>query len=588
MRKIRPSSIERVLAATDIAAIIGAHVHLRKAGGRLKGLCPFHQEKTPSFSVDPEKRLYHCFGCQAGGNSVSFLMEKQGMGFVEAIEYLAERSGVELEYESGAEPQVDNHREHLLALNRRVLLSFRNQLAKVSSAQQYLQSRHLTQRTIDDFGLGYADGREESLQELFEDSRDDLLELGLLAQDQDRVYDRFRQRIMFPLWDVRGQVVGFAGRDLSGRSPAKYMNSPESDLFDKKRLLYGYHLARGAIRTRRRAFVVEGYFDVIRAHQCGLTETVAIMGTSFSVHHARLLGPQTAVYLVFDGDSAGFKAALRSSEILTQCDIIARVVFLPEGEDPDSFLQRNTPERFEELVASARDIGEFLIDQRINSGQGDVASLAVAVKELREFIARIPDSIKRQAYTNYLRELTHIDPFGQGAKPSLRSGSPATGIRRPGNVARKNTRHHKKPIDKMYVEKYLLRVMFHSDDLFEEISHALGGDMLSSPFSELKNHATKLHLQDADLDEIQKNLSQGALGEALEQVMQIDLGEVDIEQMRHEINHKIENLYLRKRHQALKRRLFASPAEASGSDVSEPERQQMLQELMDIQRELSL
>ncbi|UCZ56866.1 DNA primase [Desulfurispirillum indicum] len=600
MRKIRQDSIERVLNAVDIVEIVGGHVHLRKAGGSHIGLCPFHSEKTPSFHVTPDKGLYYCFGCGAGGNASKFLMEKLGMTFVEAMELLSQKTGVALEYESGTEPREDSRRENLLTLNRRVLLSFRNQLGKNARARQYLESRLIPGQLIDEFGLGYADGREYSLLELFEENHDDLLELGLIASGEDkRLYDRFRQRVMFPIWDAAGGVVGFAGRDLSGKSPAKYMNSPESGLFEKKKLLYAYHIAKASIRKKRRAIVVEGYFDVIRAHQQGLTETVAVMGTSLSTYHARLLGQQTDVYVVFDGDEAGLRAALRTSELLTQSDLALRVVFLPDGHDPDTYFQRHRVEQFEELLSQARDVGEFRIDRLLESSSGDVTQLSQAVRELREFINRIPDSIRRQAYANYLRERTQIDPFGSGQSPSGRSrmrpprsgGNLSTGqplgSEASGSFLRESLRKVKKPVDKNDAAPYLLKVMFSSEEMFEEISSALGSDILSAPYSTIKDQATSWHLERLPLEQIIERLMDSPLAAPMAHILSLDIGKEDILGMTPDIIEKIESLYMHHRHENLKQQLFAPSSSESGAPLSEDERRRMLQELLEIQRELT-
>lgn len=329
---------EEIRSRLDFKAVVERYVPLKPAGkGRWKGLCPFHNEKTPSFYVDEQKGMFYCFGCKAGGDAFKFVQMIEGVDFREALEKLAQETGVELP-ERGP---VHRPSKDLIEVNRLALSYFRNQLAGPPLA--YLQRRGLEEATIERYALGFAPKRWDGLVNFLK--RHDVplklgLEAGVLAEKDGRVYDRLRARVVFPIRDPMGRVVAFTGRALSDEDAPKYLNTPESDVFKKNRLLYGYPEARKSIRERKRAIVVEGLFDVLTLAQMGWTETVAVLGSALSPEQARLLERAEAerLYLAFDADEAGRRATLAGLDVGVARRFLTFAVLLPEGRDPGDLL----------------------------------------------------------------------------------------------------------------------------------------------------------------------------------------------------------------------------------------------------------
>lgn len=494
MKRIRHSCVEQILDSADIVEIIAPWVELRKAGNSWKGCCPFHQEKTPSFNVTPSRGLYHCFGCGASGNLLGFLRDKAGMDFVQAMEYLSERTGIALEYESGSDNPAQRHRERRLDINNQVQMVFRRQLGQSERARSYLRQRQIGQELAERFGFGYAEGREQRLPDLVRADLDELKELGLVAESDDgRDYDRFRDRLMLPVCDRRGMILGFAGRDLSGRSPAKYMNTPETPLFHKRELLFGQHLARPALRKRSRMLVMEGYFDVIRAHQYGFEEAVAVMGTALSPEHLRGIGESIEIYLLFDGDQAGEKALQRSAELTRQCPQPIRAVLLPGGQDPDSFLLAEGAKALDASIEQAEDLGERHLRTIAAQARNDTSGIAEAASLMRTWVDGVGNQLKRQGYQQFVRNLLEIDPW----EPS-RSGIAIRG-RRDQPTPRKKWHDPARRIiqfprlDKNSLEKDLFRLMLSSDEAFEFLLEDCSSDILQSPYDKIFMEAVHLH-----------------------------------------------------------------------------------------------
>jgi DNA primase len=352
--RIKDTSVEAVKAAANIVDLVEARTRLRKVGGRYTGLCPFHQEKTPSFSVSPDRGTYHCFGCGVGGDSISFVREIEGLDFVGAIEWLADRFSVPLEYEESS-PEADAQRkrtERLYALLDQAASFYERTLWTPSgkAVQEYLASRGLGEEVCKEFRLGLSPSGSTLTKKALEKgfTREELAAAGLLTK---RGTDYFQQRLMFPLTDARGRVIGFQARKLREDDPlrGKYVNSPESELFHKSNVLYGLQLARAAITKEDRAVVVEGNTDVIALHQVGLKPVVASMGTALTDRQLKELGRLTQrVFLCFDSDSAGEDATLRGMELAIREGLDVRIVALPKGKDP-----ADEPDSFEEKLAAA-------------------------------------------------------------------------------------------------------------------------------------------------------------------------------------------------------------------------------------------
>jgi DNA primase len=367
---IPQSFIQDLLSRVDIVDVVESAVQLKRAGANYSACCPFHTEKTPSFTVSPAKQFYHCFGCGAHGTAISFLMEYHGMGFIDAVKDLASRVGMTVpepdpafrrQTETPAGPDLTE----LLADAARY---YKEQLKRSEVAIRYLKGRGLTGEIAARFGLGFAPDGWQNLEAVFPNYADKaLVDAGLIIQNEEgRRYDRFRDRIMFPIVNPRGDIIGFGGRVL-GQGEPKYLNSPETPVFEKGRELYGLFQARQAIRAAGRVLVVEGYMDVVALAQHGVEYAVATLGTATTpVHVQKLLRQTDEVVFAFDGDKAGRKAAWRALEqslaALADGKQI-RFLFLPEGEDPDTYIRSQGREAFEALVAQAEPLSRYLLDE---------------------------------------------------------------------------------------------------------------------------------------------------------------------------------------------------------------------------------
>ncbi|MCE5182660.1 MAG: DNA primase [Betaproteobacteria bacterium] len=364
---IPQSFIQDLLNRLDIVDVVDRYVPLKKAGANYVACCPFHGEKTPSFSVSPAKQFYHCFGCGAHGSAIGFVMEHQGLGFVEAVEELARSAGMAVpKEESGThERRADGDLDVLPDVLQRATRFYREELKRSETAIDYLKKRGLSGEIAARFGVGYAPGGWQNLAAVFPDYQaKSLVQAGLVIEGEGKRYDRFRDRIMFPILSQRGAVIGFGGRVLGAGEP-KYLNSPETPLFEKGRELYGLFQARQAIRAAGRVIVVEGYMDVVALAQHGVEYAVATLGTATTpVHVQKLLRQSDNVVFCFDGDTAGRKAAWRALEnslALVGDDKGVKFLFLPQGEDPDSYVRKEGKAAFETLIEGALPLSEFLL-----------------------------------------------------------------------------------------------------------------------------------------------------------------------------------------------------------------------------------
>ncbi|MDR0528717.1 MAG: DNA primase [Zoogloeaceae bacterium] len=365
---IPESFIHEVLARVDIVDLIDRHVRLKKAGANYMACCPFHSEKTPSFTVSPAKQFYHCFGCGAHGTAIGFLMEYQGLGFVDAIKELASAAGLPVpDTREGIEGKKPGNDWRTLHSIMAIAWNFyKESLKKSEKAKKYLKARGLSGEVAARFGLGYAPDGWQNLKAIFPDyERAELVQAGLaLESENGRRYDRFRDRVMFPIIGAKGEVIGFGGRVIGEGTP-KYLNSPETPLFEKGRELFGLPQARQALRDENLAIVVEGYMDVVALAQHGISNALATLGTATTPQHAqKLLRQVDSVVFCFDGDAAGRKAAWRALEntldFLPDNKSVA-FAFLPESEDPDSFVRQEGKEAFLRFIRKATPLSDYLI-----------------------------------------------------------------------------------------------------------------------------------------------------------------------------------------------------------------------------------
>lgn len=397
--------IEEVRSSNNIVDIIGGYVRLQKKGSSYFGLCPFHNEKSPSFSVSPNKQMYYCFGCGAGGNVFTFIMEYENQTFPEAVKILADRAGIALPEAELTEEQKRerNKRQMLLEINKTAANYFYYQLNgdQGQQAREYLENRRLSKETQIHFGLGYASKYSNDLYLYLKKKgyQDQILkETGLLTYDEKRgAHDKFWNRVMFPIMDVNNRVIGFGGRVMGDGMP-KYLNSPETMLFDKSRNLYGLNYAR----TSRKPYMIicEGYMDVIAMHQAGFTNAVASLGTAFTAQHSVLLKRYTQeVRLAYDSDGAGQKAALRAIPILKSAGINVRVIHMDPYKDPDEFIKNLGTEAFQERIDAAE--SSFMFEISVlekNYKQSDPEGRASFMKAMARRLLEFPQELERNIY----------------------------------------------------------------------------------------------------------------------------------------------------------------------------------------------
>ena len=419
---IPPEFIEELLARTDIVEVIEARVQLKKSGQNYSGLCPFHQEKSPSFSVSQDKQFYYCFGCQASGSALKFLMEYDRLDFISAVEYLAGRLGMEVPRDRrGDDGGASAKRKSLYDILEQSSVFFREQLRSHSSkdrAVQYLKRRGVTGEIARDYAIGYAPPGWDNLMKKLAVSNADrqlLIDAGMLTDnpEESKTYDRFRDRVMFPIRDLRGRTIAFGGRVLDDEAKPKYLNSPESPVFHKSKELYGLYEARRRVRSLKKMVVVEGYMDVVALAQYGIGYAVATLGTATSTDHLeRLFRIVPTVVFCFDGDEAGRNAAwkaLRAAIPAMTDGCSARFLFLPDGEDPDTFVRQNGKEAFEAAIDESLGFSEFFfqsleadLDMQVAEGRAALSKAAVP------FIAELPEGVLKQLVIDELSHRTGL------------------------------------------------------------------------------------------------------------------------------------------------------------------------------------
>jgi DNA primase len=419
---IPDETISRIKNAADIVDVVEEYVVLKRSGRNYLGLCPFHAEKTPSFTVSHEKQMFYCFGCHTGGNVFSFIMQHEGLSFPEAVRMLAGRCGIEVpdRHMSAEQKKRLSEKDKLFRINELAANYFQHTLNDARIGQQakaYLLGRGMTKNLIEGHRLGYAPDRWDGLLRHLESKRVPLgliATSGLIVQRKGRngYYDRFRNRIIFPIVNLNQQVVGFGGRVLGDGMP-KYLNSPETPIYNKSGSLYGIDRARQSARAASSMYVVEGYFDALAMHLYGIENSVATLGTALTPEHVQLLkgmvGESGRVVLVYDSDRAGIKAAQRSIPVFEQGFLDARILVLPEGYDPDDFLRERGPDAFLKRAKKAQGMVPFLIDSAIQRHGMSIAGKVNIVSAMQAPLANVRDSVARSLYIQQLSEKLNID-----------------------------------------------------------------------------------------------------------------------------------------------------------------------------------
>ena len=460
-----------VRTQNDIVEVLSeCGILLKPAGKEYKALCPFHDEKTPSFTVSSEKQMFYCFGCNTGGNIISFLQKHEGKSFMEAVEWLAERAGISLPTQDGKSRQISRKRLELQDLNRFAVEYFHGQLLAPGVGGQalaYLKNRGIKDQTIRQFQLGYAtQGRRDMVKAATQAdfSIQQLIDAGLIKSEDQGPLDRFRGRVIFPIRDDRGNPVGFGGRTLSEDYLPKYLNSPTTALYDKSKTLYNLYDARLAIQKTGKAILVEGYFDALMPHQAGILNVVASLGTSFSESHASLLKrfAEEAI-IVYDSDPAGFQATLRGLHLLLWAGLRVRIAILPAGTDPDQFIRTQDGDAFNQLIDSAMNLIEFQIQRATQ--QNAIRRIDVktqAVKEIALTLSHLKSQVELNEYTRYAAQELDIDrPVlwkelqRLGVKASHRTSPPRTS-----RVAKKASMSPRESIEWQLIEALIQRPDF--------------------------------------------------------------------------------------------------------------------------------
>ena len=418
------STIDRIYAAADIVEVIGDYITLKRQGVNYQACCPFHNEKTPSFVVSPSKGIYKCFGCGKAGNAVTFVREHEGVSFAEALKIVGKKYGIEVQEREQSEEDIrrNNDRESMFALNAWAAEYFAKYLSgsdegRTVGLSYFAQKRGFTDATIRKFGLGFcsADGEAMTMAALSAGYKKDfLLSTGLTLQREGdgKLRDRFRDRVMFPVHNISGRVVAFGGRTLrTDKSVAKYQNSPESDIYSKKRELYGLYFAKKAIQQLDFAIMVEGYTDVISMHQAGVENVVASSGTSLTTEQIQLLRRFTHnITVIYDGDSAGIHASLRGIDMILKEGMNVRVVLLPPEHDPDSFARAHSATELQNYIKdNEQDFISFKAKLMLESVGSDPIKRSEVIRDMVQSIVQVPDSIKRAIYIQECARIMSID-----------------------------------------------------------------------------------------------------------------------------------------------------------------------------------
>ncbi len=405
MSFISDAQLEEVRSRADVVQIIGERLPLKKAGRHFKGLCPFHQEKSPSFMVNPEKQIYHCFGCGEGGDVFSFLMKQDGLNFGEAVRLLADRYRITIAETGGEKPSAERSEKELLyRINRLATRFFYDHLESPAGArgQAYLEKRSIHREMWKEAYLGYAPNDGTAFVRKLNEKKVPLPlaeKLGLVRRGQGGYFDFFRDRLIFSIVSADGKFLGFSGRALSDEAQPKYLNSPESPIYHKSDTLLGIHLAKSAIRENNFVILVEGNFDLIRLHQEGLRCVVAPLGTALTERQVRYLRRFTEKFiLLFDADAAGWKAAQRALDIFLPMGLSPRVLSLPQGEDPDSFVKSKGIEALRALIAPAPLLLEVQVEKILQAESRDTSGRIRAIQKITELLEKLPGEVEKSMY----------------------------------------------------------------------------------------------------------------------------------------------------------------------------------------------
>ena len=412
MARISEQTIEQIRSAADIVDVVSAYVELKKRGRNLFGLCPFHSEKSASFSVNQDRQIYKCFGCGAGGGSINFIMEVENLDFVDALRHLAEQYGIQLEIDN-IPGQSRDLMTQLMDIHENTAMYFLKNLGtnEGKAVFEHLLERGLTKETIQYFKLGYSMDSFDALKNNLQQgkfSTESLSKCGLILNNERGYFDRFRARIMFSIANTNGKTIAFAGRVFKKDDPAKYVNSPETPIYNKSKVLYGLWASKEDIRKKEYAIVVEGYLDYLQLYQAGIKNVVAVSGTSFTNDHAKLIKRFCKkIYMAYDGDTAGVSAAIRAGYILMKFGIEPKIVSIPTGKDPDDWVKEEGPEPFNNAIENANGLLEFHT-QHTRHDISSPTGMSQFIHRVIGDLVQIEDPVLRELHARSLASLTGV------------------------------------------------------------------------------------------------------------------------------------------------------------------------------------
>ena len=480
--------LEEIRSRVSIAALVGERVPLKRSGHNFKGLCPFHQEKTPSFMVSEEKQIFHCFGCAAGGDVFTFLMKMDGLSFQEALADLAKRAGVTLPAEKQAAPGADaewvKRKQWSQRVNEIANAFFKKNFAdeKIGkNIREYIQGRGIRLETASQHGLGFADKSWDALLHALNAAKVPLAlvqELGLIKEREKNsgYYDFFRNRLMFPILDAKGEIVGFSGRTLDPEDGAKYLNSPDSILYNKSKTLFGLHWAKEAIRKQDEVILVEGNLDLLSLRQAGIENVVAPLGTALTVEHLKLLMRHTRNFVIaFDSDAAGIAAAMRALPLFLELELVPKALILPNGMDPDNFMRQEGIAGWEKLQKKSLTLFEFFIDDTIAKAGKGTAAVVNAWEKIKPMLQKVVSPVEQGIYRQQVAQKLRVDEGWLKKGPQTQNNMRATS---------NEQRITKYPEE----ERLLIAAMVLKPNVVDAIKEA--GDIFTNP--ELKDLATQL------------------------------------------------------------------------------------------------
>ncbi|WP_273832718.1 DNA primase [Guptibacillus sedimenti] len=541
--RIPEEKIEAIRRSTDIVDVISDYVQLKKQGRNFFGLCPFHGESTPSFSVAPDKQIYHCFGCGAGGNAFSFLMEIEGYNFVEAVQSLGQKSGIDLpevqENQSGS-AKTNSENDTIYKAHDFLAKLYNHCMVKTPEGEQaraYLNERGFSKEMIEKFQLGFAPDSWDYATSYLEKRNYPLAKVadaGLLAKREfdGKYFDRFRNRIMFPIWDPKGRPVAFGGRIIGDGEP-KYLNSPETKLFQKGKFLYGFHLTRSAIRLKDQAILLEGYVDVITAYGNGVQNVVASLGTALTKDQAKLLRRQTeSVVICYDSDKAGTNAATRAADELMEAGCYVRIAKMPGGLDPDDYIRTYGAERFEkDVIGAAPTVMAFKMEVfRSGKNLSDEGERIRYIEEVLKEISRLPNAVERDHYLRQLAEefSLSLDALKQQVSQFFKEGKKSKDNAPPkrDNNARKNFYVKKKLLPAFQnAERILLAYMMRDLEVAEKVQEEVGGSFNIDEHSAIAAYLYSFYANghEADVSQFMEQLTDPNLVKIASELAMMDL-----------------------------------------------------------------